>query len=91
LPWNSCTISWSKMERIEITTRFRVDGSLAPIEFSVGERTIKVRDVGRQWESEGGRHLLVMDFQGTAYHLLFQLSDLSWYWVKDIKPADNSV
>lgn len=79
------------MERIEITTRFRVDGSLIPIEFSIGERTIPVRDVGRQWESESGRHLLVMDHQEKVYHLFFQLSDLSWYWVKDIKPAANSV
>ncbi len=79
------------MERIEITTRFRVDGSLIPVEFSVGEKTIKVLDVGRQWESDGGRHLLVMDYQGKAYHLLFQHSDLSWYWVKDIKPSANSV
>jgi hypothetical protein len=79
------------MERIEITTRFRIDGSLVPVEFSAGEITIKVLDVGRQWESDGGRHLLVMDLQGNTYHLLFQLSDLSWYWVKDIKPSENSV
>jgi hypothetical protein len=79
------------MERIEITTRFRIDGSLVPVEFSTGEKTIKVLDVGRQWESDRGRHLLVMDHQGNTYHLLFQLSDLSWYWVKDIKPSPNSV
>jgi hypothetical protein len=77
------------MERIEVTTRFRVDGSLTPIEFSAGESAVKVRDVGRQWDSEDGRHVLVMDHQSKVYHLLFQLSDLSWYWIKDIKPASN--
>jgi hypothetical protein len=79
------------MERIEVTTRFQEDGSLTPIEFSAAGTTVKVRDVGRQWDSEDGRHVLVMDHQNKVYHLLFQLSDLNWYWIKDIKPASNRV
>jgi len=79
------------MERIEVTTRFQVDGSLTPIEFSAAGSTVKVRDVGRQWDREDGRHVLVMDHQNKVYHLLFQLNDLSWYWIKDIKPASNRV
>jgi hypothetical protein len=79
------------MEKIEITTRFRADGSLVPLEFTAENRTIRVLDVGRQWETEGGRHLLVMDTQQNTYHLFFQLSDLGWYWVKDIKPTANSI
>ena len=77
------------MEQIEITTRFRRDGTLLPVEFNAGDRTVKVLDVGRRWEDERGKHFLVMDQSRTTYHILFQLSDLSWYWVKDIKPRPD--
>lgn len=77
------------MEKIDITTRFKADGSLIPIEFSSGDLSVTVLDVGRQWETDQGKHLLVMDRYGTTYHLFFQLSDLSWYWVKDIKPRPD--
>ncbi len=83
MPLSSCTISWSMMERIEITTRFTRDGVLVPIDFTLGETTIPVLDIGRRWEDEGGQHILVMDAQQRTYHLLFKLSDLSWYLVKD--------
>ncbi len=79
------------MEKIEVTTRFRMDGSLVPLEFTTGHRTVKVMDLGRRWETPAGRHLLVMDFQENTYHLFFQISDLSWYWIKDIKPPDSPV
>jgi hypothetical protein len=74
------------MEKIEITTRFKRDGSLIPIEFLIDNEPVWILDVGRQWESDDGKHILVMDFQGQTYHLFFQLQDLSWYLVHDIKP-----
>jgi hypothetical protein len=77
------------MEKIDITTRFKADGSLIPVEFSTGAGQVKVLDVGRQWETDQGKHLLVMDAARNTYHLLFQVSDLCWYWVKDIKPGPN--
>jgi len=74
------------MEKIEITAKFKRDGSLIPIEFFFEDQSIQILDVGRQWETEDGKHLLVMDFQDQTYHLFFQLQDLSWYLVRDIKP-----
>jgi hypothetical protein len=74
------------MEKIEITTRFKRDGSLIPIEFLIDNVPVRVLDVGRQWESDDGKHILVMDLQGQTYHLFFQLQDLGWYLVRDIKP-----
>jgi len=74
------------MEKIEITAKFKRDGSLIPIEFLFEDQSIQILDVGRQWETEDGKHLLVMDFQNQTYHLFFQLQDLSWYLVRDIKP-----
>jgi hypothetical protein len=74
------------MEKIEITAKFKRDGSLIPIEFLFEDQSIQILDVGRQWETEDGKHLLVMDFKDQTYHLFFQLQDLSWYLVRDIKP-----
>ena len=79
------------MEKIEITTRFKHDGSLVPLEFTLGGKAIQLLNVGRQWETPEGKHILVMDFQETTYHLFFQLSDLGWYLIRDIKPAADPV
>ena len=79
------------MKKIDITTRFKPDGSLIPIEFIIENEPVRILDVGRQWDSDDGKHILVMDFQSQSYHLFFQLHDLSWYLVRDIKsPAEPS-
>jgi len=78
------------MEKIEITAKFKRDGSLIPIEFLLENQSIQILDVGRQWVTEDGKHLLVMDFQNRAYHLFFQLQDLSWYLVRDLKQKSES-
>ena len=79
------------MEKIDITTRFTRDGSLVPIDFSLEDHTVQILNAGRQWETEDGRHILVMDYAKNTYHLFFQLSDLSWYLIRDIKPGANSI
>ena len=78
------------MEKIELTTKFTRDGKLIPIEFIINDLRIQVLDVGRNWDSDGGKHLLVMDTQNQTHHLYFQLEDLSWYLVLDIKPPRKS-
>jgi len=40
------------MEKIEITAKFKRDGSLIPIEFLFEDQSIQILDVGRQWETE---------------------------------------
>ncbi len=72
------------MEQIEITTRFSKEGKLIPLEFSLGEREIGILNIGRQWDTEDGKHILVMDAQENTYHLFFALADLSWYLIRDI-------
>jgi hypothetical protein len=74
------------MEKIEVTAQFKPDGSLVPIEFIRDSEPIRVLDVGRQWETEDGKHILVMDYQNHVHHLFFQGKDLTWYLVQDIKP-----
>jgi hypothetical protein len=79
------------MEKIDITTRFMRDGSLVPIDFSLEDQTVQILNIGRQWETDDGKHILVMDYGQNTYHLFFQLSDLSWYLIRDIKPGANSI
>jgi hypothetical protein len=79
------------MEKIDITTRFKRDGSLIPIDFSLEDQTIQILNIGRQWDNKEGKHILVMDFRENTYHLFFQLRDLSWYLIRDIKPGPDSV
>jgi hypothetical protein len=79
------------MERIEVTSRGQSDGPLDPVAFTAGREIHQVKDVGRRWDSEDGRHMLVMDTRGKTFHLFYQLSDLSWYWVRDIKPSANRI
>jgi len=79
------------MEKIEITTRFKRDGSLIPIEFSLEDQTVQILNVGRQWDNDDGKHILVMDYRENTYHLYFQLSNLSWYLMRDIKPGLGSI
>ena len=79
------------MEKIDITTRFKRDGSLIPIEFSLEDQSVQILNIGRQWDKDSGKHILVMDFQENTYHLFFQISDLSWYLVRDIKPGQGSI
>ena len=74
------------MEKIEIKIDFKWDGSISPLEFRVEDKKIQVMDIGRRWDTEDGKHLLVMDFQNQTYHLFFQRLDLTWYLVQDIKP-----
>lgn len=79
------------MERIEVTTRFTRSGELIPLEFRPGEDPIAVLSIGRRWQTEQGRHLLVMDHSERTYHLFFQLSDLNWYLVSDIKGPPGNI
>jgi hypothetical protein len=77
------------MEKIEVTTRFKRDGSITLIDFRIQDDLIQVMDIGRHWDDDGGKHILVMDFQHQTYHLFFQLSDLTWYLISDIKPREE--
>jgi hypothetical protein len=75
------------MEKIEVTARFGPDGSIVPLDFSLQGEQFQVFDVGRQWGTDEGKHILVMDVHQRTYHLFLRFSDLTWYRIKDIKPS----
>ena len=54
-------------------------------------KEIQVLNIGRRWDTNEGRHILVMDQYNKTYHLFFQRSDLCWYIIKDIKPSPGIV
>ncbi|MFO8036556.1 MAG: hypothetical protein R6U57_08030 [Anaerolineales bacterium] len=72
------------MKEIQVTARFTAEGKIIPTHFEIGEISVKVRDLGRQWHDEKGRHMLVMDEKDQAYHLLFMPENFTWYLVRDI-------
>lgn len=79
------------MEQIDITTRFSREGKVIPLEFTLGGKTIGILNVGRQWDTEDGKHLLVMDAQENTYHLFFALADLSWYLIRNLHGSPGRV
>ena len=79
------------MEKIEVTTRFSKQGSLIPLDFKLKEEKISILDTGRQWETDQGRHILVMDQLKRTHHLFFQIKDLGWYLIRDIKSAPERI
>lgn len=79
------------MERIEITTRFSAEGALIPLDFTLREEKVPVFNIGRQWETKEGRHILVMDARENTYHLFFKLADLSWYIIRDLVGPPSKV
>ena len=79
------------MEKIEVTARFQKDGILSPVDFRLGKELIQVLNVGRRWETDQGRHILVMDHARQTHHLFLNYEDFSWYLVRDIiAPASKT-
>lgn len=72
------------MKKIQVTARFTAQGKIIPSRFQLGEEKVKIWDVGRQWEDEKGRHILVKDSKDRTYHLLFVFREATWYLVQDI-------
>jgi hypothetical protein len=72
------------MKEIQVTAHFTTQGKIIPSHFEIGQNRVKVRDLGRQWDDEKGRHMLVMDEKEQTYHLLFKPEIATWYLVRDI-------
>ncbi len=74
------------MEKIDLTVRYTRRGEIIPLRFEGEAISVQIRETGRRWETEQGRHLLVMDFQNQTYHLFHHREEDSWYLVQDLKP-----
>jgi len=67
------------MEAIEVTTRFDLQGNVIPLSFTWQEREYKVISVGRDWQDETTRHILVMVPGDQVYELVFSALEMRWY------------
>jgi len=69
-------------EPTSLEVRFEADGTLRPRRFTWNETWLQVSDVGRQWEDESGRHVLVMAEGHYTFELLLQRETLVWRVVR---------
>lgn len=73
------------MEPVEVTARFSIDGKILPLNFSWRQKSYKITSVGRSWENETGRHILVMTPGDRIYQLVFVPAESLWY----LRPLDR--
>lgn len=68
-------------EPITVEARFEADGRVRVLAFERrGERSV-VANTGRQWETEDGRHILVMTPTEQVYELLYQPASGASPWL----------
>lgn len=66
-------------EPIDVTAAIDPKGQIAPQRFIWQGKPHTVTDVGRQWTSEEGRHVLVMTGDGSRFELQLSRQSLVWY------------
>jgi len=67
------------MEPVEVTARFGIDGKIVPLNITWRQKGYKVTSVGRSWENETGRHILVMTPGDRVFELVFVPAECHWY------------
>jgi hypothetical protein len=67
------------MEKVEVETRTDEAGETTPVRFKWNGRWYTIDSVGRRWQDERGRHVLVMVPGGQTFELLFTITEGRWY------------
>lgn len=67
------------MQPVEVTARFDARGELAPLQVVQAGRAWRVESIGRRWEDETGRHILVMLPGARVVELVYRPAELRWY------------
>jgi hypothetical protein len=71
------------MEQVQVSAFWDEEGWFSPRQFTWQGQTVRVESTGRQWEDEGGLHVLCMAFGGKAFELVFRLNPAGW-WVRPL-------
>ena len=66
----------------EVETRLDAAGDIRPLAFTYEGQRIHIASYGRQWETEGGHHYLVMDPKGNVFELAYCRADNNWNLVR---------
>ena len=67
------------MEPVNVAARFEQDGRIFPLHFTWHGRDYPVITVGRTWQDETGRHILVMTPGDKVVELIFRADQGRWY------------
>jgi hypothetical protein len=68
-------------ETIAVEARFETDGTVRVLAFERRGRRTVVAHTGRQWQTEDGRHILVMTPTEKVYELLYRPTSEASPWV----------
>ena len=75
------------MQPIEVTARFDAEGQLIPLQVVQQGRAFRVESVGRRWQDETGRHILVMLPGARTVELIYREDELRWYLKSPLVPG----
>jgi hypothetical protein len=78
------------MVPVEVVVKYDRAGRITPLHLKYKEQDISIQDIGRRWEADDGKHLLVMDHQQQTYHLFQRQEDQIWFLIRDILPPMDS-
>jgi hypothetical protein len=68
----------SKMDPVEVSAKFSIDGKITPYNFTWQEVNYQVASVGRSWKDDSGMHILVMVPGDRVFELIFIPDQASW-------------
>ena len=72
------SMSQSLNTKVTVTASIDQDGHTRPRTILLRGQTLTVIAIGRQWETEEGRYVLVEMGNGTRYELLLSRRELTW-------------
>ena len=65
-------------ERVSVVAAMDDEGQLNPQRVTWQARKYRITSVGRQWDEDDGRHVLVEVTNGTRFELLLRREDFVW-------------
>lgn len=65
-------------EPVRVKAAMDDEGQITPQKMTWQERRYPLVAVGRQWDEEDGRHVLVESADGTRFELLLSRRDFAW-------------
>jgi hypothetical protein len=65
-------------ERVSVVAAMDGEGQMNPQRVTWQARKYRITSVGRQWDEEDGRHILVETVDGTRFELLLRREDFVW-------------
>ncbi len=75
------------VEQVQVSARWKHEGTFEPQQFSWRGKMYRVESTGRDWEDQEGFHVLCMVGGGQVFELIFHLNPAGWSIRPTAKPA----